>query len=401
MRRHLFLFAWLLACTAAMAQQVLFHTGDESGFPYRIPAIAKAKNGDLIALSDRRPCGNDIGYGRVDILMRVSKDNGRTWSAAEDVLVGTGEGPTTGFGDACLVADRNRNELTLVCCSGDVPYWSNTVAHHQGIMVTHAKLDKKTGRWLWGTSKDISESFYKGLFGERVPGMFMGSGRICQSKRVKVGKYYRLYAALCTHKGNWVVFSDDFGDSWKVLGSAVESCAPQGDEPKCEELPDGSVLLSSRKHCGRYFNVFRFTDVKRALGEWTGVVDSQLQAGGISNEGNSCNGEILILNVKFAKGGEKATIALQSMPAGPGRSHVTIYYKDISDPASYRDAKAFAENWDGSYQVTEKLSAYSTMVQQQDGDIAFLYEEEPGGYQIVYVPLSIQDITDGMYKFSR
>lgn len=381
---------------SASAQQILFHTGDSTGFPYRIPAIATAPNGDLIALSDRRPCGNDIGYGRVDILMRVSKDNGKTWSEAEDVLVGTGSGPTTGYGDACLVADRKKMELALVCCSGDVPYWSNTTQHHQGIEVTHAKYDKKSGRWQWGKPHDISTSFYCDLFGNRVNGMFMGSGRICQSQKVKRGKYYRLYAAMCTHKGNWVVYSDDFGNSWQVLGSATESCAPQGDEPKCEELPDGSVVLSSRKHGGRYFNIFKFTNLKKAEGSWTGVVDSKDMPGGISNKSNACNGEILIVNVKTSSG-KDARLALQSLPGGEGRSKVTIYYKDITDPATYTDAKAFASNWQGSYRVTEKLSAYSTMTLQKDGRIGFLYEEEPGGYQIVYVPLTISAITGGKY----
>lgn len=397
MNKTILSLALLLCSGVASAQQTLFHTGDASGFPYRIPAIAKAKNGDLIALTDRRPCGGDIGFGRVDILMRVSKDNGATWTEPTDVLTGTGSGPTTGYGDACLVADRKRNELTLVCCSGDIPYQRSSVDHHQGIVVTHAAYDKRTGQWVWGSSKDIGETFYKDLFGSNVPGMFMGSGRICQSKRVKVGKYYRLYAALCTHKGNWVVYSDDFGDSWRVLGSNAESCAPQGDEPKCEELPDGSVLLSSRKHHGRFFNVFKFTNAKKAEGAWTGVVNSQDAPGGINNEGNSCNGEILIVEAT-KRDGKKATLALQSMPAGPGRSNVTIYYKDITSPATYTDALTFAKDWQGSYRVSDKGSAYSTMVQQADGRIAFFYEEEPNYYQMVYVPLSIETITSGNYK---
>ena len=99
MRIKIFTAMLLMAASAFAQPQTLFHTGDESGFPYRIPAIARAANGDLIALSDRRPCGGDIGYGRVDILMRVSRDNGATWEPAEDVLVGTGSGPTTGYGD--------------------------------------------------------------------------------------------------------------------------------------------------------------------------------------------------------------------------------------------------------------------------------------------------------------
>ena len=68
MKKTFLLLSMLCFGALATAQTTLFHTGDESGYPYRIPAIAKAKNGDLIALTDRRPCGNDIGYGRVDIL---------------------------------------------------------------------------------------------------------------------------------------------------------------------------------------------------------------------------------------------------------------------------------------------------------------------------------------------
>ena len=39
--------------------------------PYRIPAVAVARNGHIIAINDSRPCGNDIGYGEVDILSLI------------------------------------------------------------------------------------------------------------------------------------------------------------------------------------------------------------------------------------------------------------------------------------------------------------------------------------------
>ena len=198
--------ALLLLGLTATAQITLFHTGDETGYPYRIPAIATAKNGDVIALSDIRPCGNDIGYGLVNILMRVSNDNGKTWSEAETVLEGSGKGADCGYGDACLVADAERNELLLVCCSGDVPYWQSKIGHTQRIVATHAKLNKKTGKWEWNKQPiDMTKRVYEDLLENRVNGLFMGSGRICQSKRIKVGKYYRVYGALCTHKGNFVI----------------------------------------------------------------------------------------------------------------------------------------------------------------------------------------------------
>lgn len=379
--------------------QTLFHTGDSTGYPYRIPALAAAPNGDVIALSDLRPCGGDIGYGRVDIMGRTSRDCGITWSAPYAVIRGSGQGKDTGYGDACLVADRKRNELLLMCVSGDVPYWKSTVEHSQRFVSMRARYDKRSDTWVWDTDRmiDHTEHFYKDLFGGRINGMFMGSGRICQSSKIKVGKYYRLYGALCTHQGNFVVYSDDFGDTWNVLGDATRSCAPQGDEPKCEELPDGSVLLSSRKHGGRYFNIFRYTNAKKAQGEWGEPVDTRLMPGGIKNEGTPCNGEILILKAREDKTRRATWLALQSIPAGPNRSNVTIYYKVLDDKADYQTPEAFASDWDGSYQVSKTGSAYSTMVPMKNGLIGFFYEEEPANYQMVFAPLFLEDITRGKF----
>lgn len=388
----------ILTAVPAMAQTLLFHTGDSTGYPYRIPAIAVPKNGDVVALSDWRPCGSDIGYGRVDIMSRVSHDNGATWSEQEAVIRGHGDGVTAGYGDACLVADRDRNELLLVCVSGHVPYWTSTVENPQHLVSLRAKLDKKSGKWLWSEKPlDHTEEIYKGIYQGRIRALFMGSGRICQSKKIKVGKYYRVYGALCTHTGNFVIYSDDFGRTWKSLGAAEVSAAPRGDEAKCEELPDGSVLLSSRKSGGRYFNIFRYTDIENGKGMWGHAVDSRTAPGGISNEGTPCNGEILLVSVRRADG-TPTTLALQSIPAGPKRSNVTIYWKELDSRADYLTPLAFASNWEGSYRVTDKGSGYSTMVVQKDGRIAFFYEEEPKYYQMVYKPLSIETVTGGRYK---
>lgn len=396
MKRIIFSLLLLGTTLSAAAQTVLFHTGDSIGVPYRIPAIATAKNGDLIALSDRRYCGGDIGNGRVDIVSRMSHDNGYTWGNAEVVYEGTGKGTAAGFGDAAIVADRKRNALLLICCSGDVTYFASTPQHHQGIAVRRADYDRKNGRWTWGDAHDVAPLFYDTLFAGRIKGMFVGSGRLCQSKSIRVKKYHRVYAPLCTTEGNYVVYSDDFGATWNVLGDASASCAPKGDEPKCEELPDGSVLLSSRKAGGRYFNIFRYTNPKKAEGAWGEVVDSQQMPGGISNTSGACNGEILIIKARNAAG-EKTRVALQSMPAGPGRKNVTIYFKELCDTTDYASPAAFASNWEGHYQVSTKGSAYSTMAMQHDGRIAFFYEEEPGNYEMVYTPLDLGLITAGRY----
>ena len=107
----------------------------------------------------------------------------------------------------------------------------------------------------------------------------------------------------------------------------------------------------------------------------------------------------MILKAKKVSDGTEATLALQSLPTGDGRSDVKIYWKDITEASSYSSPKTFAENWNQQpYHVSHTGSAYSTMTLQKDGRIGFFYEEEPGWYSMVYVPISIETITNGQYK---
>ena len=104
-----------------------------------------------------------------------------------------------------------------------------------------------------------------------------------------MGHYYRLYAALCARPGgNRVVYSDDLGRTWQALGDIHTSPAPNGDEPKVEELPNGDVLLSSRVSGGRLFNIFHYLSERNATGAWEQQpVLSQKENGGIKALQNS------------------------------------------------------------------------------------------------------------------
>jgi hypothetical protein len=254
---------------------------------------------------------------------------------------------------------------------------------------------------------DITNVFYSAFMqrGEegfdkyRVQSLFVGSGKLTQSKTIKVGTHYRVYAPVWTkNHGNRVLYTDDFGQTWHALGGKTALPCPGGDEPKCEELPDGSVVLSSRKGAGRYFNIYKYSDDKKVNGAWGEAVASDQQQGGIKVGRNSTNGEILILQAQRKSDGTMRTLALQSLPTGDGRSDVKIYWKDITDASSYSSPKAFAENWNQQpYHVSRTGSAYSTMTLQKDGRIGFFYEEEPGWYSMVYVPISVEAITNGLY----
>lgn len=391
------------AQTAAPHSTPLFVTDGSKPYPYRIPAIACTKDGTLVALSDYRFCGSDIGYGRVDIVGRNSHDNGQSWGQEYNVIQGSGtpHALDCGYGDAALVADRTSNELLLICVSGQTVYWNGT---RQKPMPVARLRSHDSGR-TWSTAEDITETIYSLFDGSKagdMAGCFLGSGRIFQSRVTKVGTHYRLYAALCARPGgNRVIYSDDFGEHWLPLGGKDATPAPQGDEPKCEELPDGTVILSSRMNGGRFFNFFTYTDAAKATGSWAQPAASTAANHGTAAEQNATNGEILLLPVQRIRDGHPTYLALQSVPLGPGRSRVGIYYKALDSLADCADPAAFAADWDGCYRVTELPSAYSTMVMQRDGRLAFFYEEATYGhdYTNVYLPLSLEDITAGQYRY--
>jgi hypothetical protein len=235
-----------------------------------------------------------------------------------------------------------------------------------------------------------------------------------QSRTVKVGAYYRLYCAVLVRDRqakhmNYVLFSDDFGGTWKVLGDINEPAVYNtADEPKVEELPNGTLLISSRYNGGRYYNIFTFSDVNSGTGSWDIAKFSGSSNGGVESKDNSTNGEVMLIPVTRVADGKPMHILLQSLPLGPNRKSVGIYYKELADEfEDFVSPIELARDWDGVKQVTSLNSAYSTMMWQKDCRIGFLYEEEThgssnlayGGYTIVYECFDVEDLTDGKYTY--
>ena len=72
-----------------ISHQDLFNTSMVQGVKcFRIPAIVTAPNGDLVvAIDERVPnCGDLNRSGDINIVVRRSADNGKTWSAIETVV---------------------------------------------------------------------------------------------------------------------------------------------------------------------------------------------------------------------------------------------------------------------------------------------------------------------------
>lgn len=380
---------------------------DAIGVPYRIPAIAQAANGDILAFNDRRYSGGDIGSGHLDVVGRISKDNGKTWG--DDIVWFDGDN-SCGYGDPAVVSNRETNRTLLISCSGRVMFPSGTLANHQGIAQGYLQPDA-SGEWkLEGSISDLESQFYTTIFKSTIRSMFIGSGKIVQSRIVKKGEYYRLYCALLTKEAssgantNRVVYSDDFGQTWSCLGNyATQAIGAGADEPKVEELPDGSIVISTRKSYGRYFNIFTFSNDSYTSGSWGTSVQSNSYSseGGITFGSNACNGEILMVKAVKVATGDTVTLAMQSIPTGNAREKTAIYYKPLTTRAtSWATPAIFAKGWSKPYYICDHSAAYSTMVQLHDGTIAVYQEENvfPGNFDMVYIPLTVETITDGAYK---
>ena len=399
----------LVAKFATTNEVTLFYDDDE--FSYRIPAIATTSTGRLIAVSDYRHSLDDIGrynYGTatpgIDLVIRTSDDNGKTWSETKTIAKGSCVRGTDdcAYGDAAIAVVGQK--VLVMGAAGDVMFGNaNATAHNRTVRI----LSEDNGV-TWTQPQDISETFFINADAtiNSAYSLFFGSGKLAVDENYNNTGNARIYGAVLvkkngTNNGIYVVYTDDFGLTWSILGGSQTHIA-NNDEPKVEILPSGQILLSIRRQGGggRQFNVFTYSDKATNAGSWNSNVD------GCGNGGsNTCNGEINVVDAKKANG-DAVKLLLQSQPKGGSglydRRDVTIWYKEV-DNANYTSAQ-IAADWTQGLQVSTQQSAYSAMTLQEDGKIAFFFEEAPcfgddqgKGYCMVYMPLTIDQITKGNY----
>ena len=421
------------ASAIASKKQTLFSSDSHKTTPYRIPAIATLKDGKVLAIADHRPSGYDVGAsssnGEVDIYARIGSidANGNySWTANNDIANYSGtdkikvaDGNSSyGYGDAAVVVDRENGEILLLCVGANKghKYGANSSAEGYDCVRFIGSADGKT----W-TKQGTLTSTIKSATNSSITEFFFASGKLLQSSKIKVGTHYRIYGAILARLQssdyNYVVYSDDFGATWTRLGG-TSSCCQGGNEAKLIELDNGDIVLSSRTGGGRYYNVFTYSDrTNWTSGNWN-YTGSPKTSGNNSvkatlSDGSSCNGEIILYkNVTRVADNATVDIVLQSLPTNSNRANVSVYYKEI-DASSTPTAVAMASGWTKGIEVDNGNSAYSTMDILQNGEIGFIYEDDyyssnsgdnpqygaaPGGTSnIVYVPLTVSEITGGAY----
>lgn len=238
----------------------VFVAGQEGYHTYRIPSLLVTAKGTLLAFAEGRKNGRGDS-GHIDLVLKRSADNGRTWSA----LAVVASDPPNTIGNPCPVVDRATGTIWL-------PMTRNLGADSERDIV--AGKSKDTRRVLISSSNDDGVSWSRPVditASTKLPewtwyatgpgvGIQLKSGRLlipCDHRVLGSSKYR-----------SHVIFSDDHGKNWKlggVVGEDVNEC-------QAVELGDRSVMINMRSY--RANQGCRAVSISKDGGEsWSAITD--------------------------------------------------------------------------------------------------------------------------------
>lgn len=248
------LLAWLASFAGAAVEQTEVFVSGRGGYhTYRIPAIVRAQNGDLLAFCEGRKTGAGDA-GDIDLLLKRSSDGGRTWGPLQLLW---DDGANT-CGNPCPVLDASTGTLWLL------------LTHNTGTEKEDAIIRKETKgtRTVWVTSSrdhgatwappfEITRSTKDPAWGWYATGPGVGI-------QIQHGPHAGRLVIPCDHSyddpngkvrngpyeyGAHAIYSDDHGATWK-LGGVVR---PKTNECQVVESFDGrgTLIMNLRSYFGR------------------------------------------------------------------------------------------------------------------------------------------------------
>ncbi len=330
---------------------------------YRIPALIRAKDGTIIAFAEaRKKSCSDIGD--IDLVMKRSKDNGKTWGPLEKIW----DDGTNTCGNPAPVVDETTGKIYLLLT------WNFGTDNIGDI---NAGISKDTRRVYisesadngasWTNPKEITATAKRPEWGWYATGPCHGiqltsgskSGRmIIPCDFIEKGSGGRSFSH--------VIYSDDHGATWQIGGIAPND---KSNESTIAELSDGSLMLNMRRSGGTSRYVATSTDYGNTWGNMK--VDNNLIE-------PVCQGSLLAFKVNGIH------TLFFSNPASLKREKMTI--KKSTD-----DGKTWAQ----SYLVYSGPSAYSDLIKMSENEVGVLYE---AGASSAYTGISFKSVPISAFK---
>ncbi len=220
---------------------------------YRIPSIATAPNGDLVAVATQRvPSCNDMDANRnINLVLRRSTDNGATWTTMK-TLVDYPDGES--IDDPSIIVDKVTDDVFL---------FFNYMNLNTQPGVYHERVMKSSDNGkTWSKPVDITSQIKKSSW--QNDAVFMTSGDGIQTSSGTL-----LHTIFNLSIGGFVFGSNDHGKSWFLIDKAITPA----DESKIVELADGSWMINSRVNGPGY----RYVHVSKDDGKtWDTYADTSL-----------------------------------------------------------------------------------------------------------------------------
>lgn len=355
-----------------LAHTLLLQPGDYNSMNYRIPAVITAKDGSIVAVTDKRKYNEGDLPEDIDIICNRSTDGGHTWSEPYTIALGTGV--NHGFGDCALAWSNDDNGL-IAGFVGGPGLWYSTPSNPIRTYICKSYDNGQT----WTEPEDITNF----IFGDNciIPeqrtwrASFFGSGNGLRTSTGRIMFVAAIRETTAQVLYNHAVYSDDNGQTWHVSGRASTS----GDEAKVTELVDGRILMSIRHAGNRWYNVSEDGGEtwQPTTSTWYDIVAP------------ACNGD-MIRYTSENQGHDKNRL-LHSVPYGNSRTDVTVY-------VSYDEG----ETWPVKKCIVPYSSAYSSLCVLPDGTIGLYVEEAyagASGYSTVFYNFSLEWLTDGNDSF--
>lgn len=370
MKKHLSLISlfivFIIFSTKIFSQskaEPIFISGTDGYKSFRIPAIVKAKNGDLLAFCEGRVNGGG-DFGNIKIVLKRSDDNGKTWNALQivasnDSLQAGNPAPVVDLADARFPQGRiflfyntgNGHEMELRKGKGhrDVFYKTSTDngktwSEPTDITLQVNRIYQPELNPLWNFKEDWRTY-------ANTPG---------HALQFHEGKYKgRIYVAANHSSGDpkpelrdykaHGFYTDDHGATFHLS----ETVPFEGsNESTAAQLTGNSLMMNSRNQVGKY----RVVSLSKDGGAtWDSTfVDHNLPD-------PICQGSLL--NIGTKKG--KSILAFCNNVSQQNRDSLTLHI-------SFDEGKT----WKKRFLIEPKNTAYSDIVKLAANKIGVLYEAD-------------------------